>query len=380
MRTSPSCRAHEPSSAASAAPEPRADASDEPSDEPSDERDTQRLPCNGVDGAGGGYLLPPLSAREVARVARGEGLASSPLPGGQERRAYREDLRRWHQYLLDAPGGRGTAEGIDPQDLAQTGWGVVFAHDADPADPGGAGRAAGPPQGPGRGHATERFYREFAGPDGYRPGETKRDFLARHGAGPGPADPEKVPYYLLLVGEPGGDPLRASSTSSTCSTPSAACTSTPPRSTPATPAASSPPRRGGRGASPAAAGLLRRARIRGDPTTALTPTQLHRAAGRPSPRGSSRPSGLGGRDGAARRRRPRRAWAGCWAARRRPALLFTASHGMGFPNGDPRQLPAPGGPAVPGLARPPGLAQGADPAATTTSPATTWPTTPACSA
>ncbi|HYL06090.1 MAG TPA: C25 family cysteine peptidase, partial [Thermoanaerobaculia bacterium] len=48
----------------------------------------------------------------------------------------------------------------------------------------------------------ERCFQEYAGKRGYLPGESKREFLTRHGARPGTANPQKMPYYLLLVGSP----------------------------------------------------------------------------------------------------------------------------------------------------------------------------------
>ena len=52
------------------------------------------------------------------------------------------------------------------------------------------------------------LYREFRDADAYRPGESKLDFLNRHGVGPGPVDPEVIPYYLLIVGDPDTIPFR----------------------------------------------------------------------------------------------------------------------------------------------------------------------------
>jgi hypothetical protein len=157
---------------------------------------------NGLNGSTGDYLLPPLSAQDVSAVARREQLDPKHV----------QELKQWWDHLSQpdfAP-----REGIDPTNLAEAGWAVVFAHNADPA----VREALAPLLEHRRRQATQNksYYREYAGPDGYRPGESKQQFLARlphcvgngRGVGPGPADPNKVPYYLLLVGDPEAIPYR----------------------------------------------------------------------------------------------------------------------------------------------------------------------------
>ena len=143
---------------------------------------------NGVDGSTGAYLLPPLTPADLSAAARGEWPDPAHLKElkGRQRRA---------EATL------GPIEGINPKDLAQTGWGIIFPHDAHPLIRESLSDllALRKKQ---AGARNSKYYREFVGPDGYRPGESKVAFLARHGVGLGPADPENMPYYLLIVGDP----------------------------------------------------------------------------------------------------------------------------------------------------------------------------------
>ncbi len=151
---------------------------------------------NGVNGATGAYLLPPMTAEEISAVAQGD-----PLPAEW----FRQNIEWWNEYVSEAH--LGSIAGVDPKNLAETGWAVVFAHDADPA----VQEALRPLLDHRREQATrhdERYYRELTGPDGLRPGESKQKFLSRHGAALGnPADPSILPYYLLLVGSPAAIPF-----------------------------------------------------------------------------------------------------------------------------------------------------------------------------
>lgn len=146
---------------------------------------------NGVDGRRGSYLMPPATARHLADFALGATVDRSRV----------RELQAWVNRG-EGKARRGLKEGLDPGKLDEAGWGVIFARSAD-IEP--LREALAPLLDLRRaqaGRRRERFFREFVGEDGYREGETKVEFLARHGAGPGPADPERVPYYLLLVGDP----------------------------------------------------------------------------------------------------------------------------------------------------------------------------------
>jgi hypothetical protein len=150
----------------------------------------EALTFNGINGATGEYLLPEMTAQQLAQLARGESWDAQHL----------SELKWRHHRTTEATFG--PVEGVDPTDLGQAGWGLIMAAGADPAILEALGELRAHRRAQAQAGGKEHYYREFIDGQGYRPGQSKQEFLRRNGAGPGPADPEKVPYYLLIVGDP----------------------------------------------------------------------------------------------------------------------------------------------------------------------------------
>lgn len=155
----------------------------------------QELIFNGINGETGSYDLAPQTPQIIASVARG-------VPVDPDHRtdiAIRRDL---DAALEDHYGLR---DGLDPRDLSQAGWGVIFPREMPEKELAGIKDALKPLLEHRReqaAHEKGHYYKECLGEGAYQPNQSKGEFLAAHGRGPGPADPEKLPYYLLLVGDP----------------------------------------------------------------------------------------------------------------------------------------------------------------------------------
>lgn len=143
------------------------------------------IALNGIHGATGRPLLSGVTLEQIAAVACGESLPAGEL----------EELRRWTSYLKEDH--LDTRFQIDPRNLAEAGWGVIFPEGREDE----LREALAPLLALRRAQATglaEGRYRELI----HRRGHSKARFLARYGVGPGPADPDRLPYYLLLAGSP----------------------------------------------------------------------------------------------------------------------------------------------------------------------------------
>lgn len=282
--------------------------------------DAENLVFNGINGTTGEYLLPEMTPRQLARIALGESWDAREL----------NELKWWHRWTTEETFG--PVEGVDPTDLGQAGWGLIMPADADPAILEALGELREHRRTQAQAGGSDHYYREFTDGQGYRPGESKQDFLSRHGAGPGPANPKNVPYYLLIVGDPESIPFsfqyqldvqyavgriwfdNLEEYASYARSVVAAET--------------------GKLALPRKAAFFA-PQNPGDRATKLSATELvPPLAQKLQAKGQDWEVDATAVEDAATKERLGRLLGG----EQTPALLFTASHGMGFPNGDPRQL------------------------------------------
>jgi hypothetical protein len=134
---------------------------------------------SGIDETGA-PLTAGLSVGDLARAIRGGGAA--PLPPSVIAASARPGLER-----------EGLPFGVTAADLSHAGWGAVFADDV----PASVRYALRPLLERRAGQAGMR-YKELE----YRAGDSVRDWLQRHNVEFGTITPSRVPYHLMLVGSP----------------------------------------------------------------------------------------------------------------------------------------------------------------------------------
>ena len=87
---------------------------------------------------------------------------------------------------------KGVIDGIDAEKIEEAGWGLLY-HERDRHL-----LEAARPLLARRQNQARDLYRELV----YREGESVSDFLFRQGIGMGEVNPRKVPFYLLILGDP----------------------------------------------------------------------------------------------------------------------------------------------------------------------------------
>jgi hypothetical protein len=147
----------------------------------------ETLRFNGINGATGEYGVRPMTGEELANVIVGE---TPPENLGEL------NSKKTSPFPIKPPN--------DPTRLDEAGWAVVFAAGADPT----IKEALSELLELRRKQAGDRF-KIYEGADTYGDAEkkagatrAKATFFKRHKIGGGPADPEEMPYYVLIVGSP----------------------------------------------------------------------------------------------------------------------------------------------------------------------------------
>ena len=154
-----------------------------------------QLCLNGIDATTGGYLVPKLTVPEAAALIRGTPPVDGALPDTQ---AVQPDpgvatwLRRvWR--ILSQP-HLGLPLDVDPAKVGQAGWAIVF-HENESDE---VKRALQPLIDHRRTQVESTRCHVLP----YKTGQTRQSWLASNGVSAGSVLPSRVPYYLLLVGGP----------------------------------------------------------------------------------------------------------------------------------------------------------------------------------
>lgn len=137
---------------------------------------------NGVDGVTGKYLIEPMNFAEAAALIKGEAPNKNVV----------QFLRRvWS--IISQP-SLGLAMDLDPADIAQAGWAIVFHKDES--------QAVKDALAPLIKHRETQTGTDTCKVLEFRPKDTWSSWLARYGVSSGSVLPTKIPYYVLLVGDP----------------------------------------------------------------------------------------------------------------------------------------------------------------------------------
>lgn len=148
----------------------------------------EKIYFNGIDGVTGQYLLEPMGVAAAAKLAQNKDLDAFVV----------EWLKNMWRTLSQPH--LGLPFFVDPADVGQAGWAVVFHHEEDDA----VKQALQPLIDHRAKQVTDSNKLKVLE---YFTGEDWSSWLARHGIGAGNIDPKKVPFYILLVGSPARIPF-----------------------------------------------------------------------------------------------------------------------------------------------------------------------------
>ncbi len=140
-----------------------------------------RLFANGIDGVTGNYILPPMLLSQASAMIKGQ--TGDKGIGRFLRQAWARISERHLGLSMD----------VDPTDVGQAGWAIVFHRDESPAV-----KEALAPLIAHRTAQAGALVKVLE----FRPGDDYSSWLARHGVSAGNIIPRNVPYYVLLVGDP----------------------------------------------------------------------------------------------------------------------------------------------------------------------------------